>query len=105
MTTTATTTATPTTISAPQGLTAAAAHFGLPCICPPAKYCTDNGVMVAWTGVERLRLGLCRPPPPLDMVGVGLVASRVGARGRADKEGIGPGGAPGAGPSAGSCHP
>eukprot|EP00983_Pelagomonas_calceolata_P007594 246856-Pelagomonas_calceolata.AAC.3 len=24
--------------------------------------------MVAWTGVERLRLGLHRPPPPLDMV-------------------------------------
>lgn len=27
-------------------------------VCPPAKYCTDNGVMVAWTGMERLKLGL-----------------------------------------------
>jgi len=51
-----------------QGLTDLAAKFGLPCICPPVKYCTDNGIMVAWTGVERLRLGLHRPPPPLDMV-------------------------------------
>jgi N6-L-threonylcarbamoyladenine synthase len=25
---------------------------------PPLKYCTDNAVMVAWTGLERLRLGL-----------------------------------------------
>ncbi|XP_061923689.1 tRNA N6-adenosine threonylcarbamoyltransferase, mitochondrial [Entelurus aequoreus] len=26
-------------------------------LCPPAKYCTDNGVMIAWNGVERLREG------------------------------------------------
>jgi N6-L-threonylcarbamoyladenine synthase len=25
---------------------------------PPPKYCTDNGAMVAWAGVERLRAGL-----------------------------------------------
>jgi N6-L-threonylcarbamoyladenine synthase len=25
---------------------------------PPLKYCTDNAVMVAWTAIERLRLGL-----------------------------------------------
>ena len=25
---------------------------------PPLRYCTDNAVMVAWTGLERLRLGL-----------------------------------------------
>jgi tRNA A37 threonylcarbamoyltransferase TsaD len=33
-------------------------RFQLPCVCPPPRYCTDNGLMVAWTGVERLRLGL-----------------------------------------------
>lgn len=27
------------------------------------RYCTDNGLMVAWAGVERLRLGLCSAPP------------------------------------------
>jgi tRNA threonylcarbamoyl adenosine modification protein TsaD len=27
-------------------------------VCPPPRYCTDNGVMVAWTGMERLRLGI-----------------------------------------------
>ncbi|XP_027023725.2 probable tRNA N6-adenosine threonylcarbamoyltransferase, mitochondrial isoform X1 [Tachysurus fulvidraco] len=24
-------------------------------LCPPAKFCTDNGVMIAWNGVERLK--------------------------------------------------
>ena len=27
-------------------------------VCPPTNLCTDNGVMVAWTGVERLRARL-----------------------------------------------
>jgi len=31
--------------------------------CPPIKLCMDNGVMVAWLGHERLRQGLCEPPP------------------------------------------
>nr|XP_015832562.2 tRNA N6-adenosine threonylcarbamoyltransferase, mitochondrial isoform X1 [Nothobranchius furzeri] len=30
---------------------------GLSLLCPPGKLCTDNGVMVAWNGVERLREG------------------------------------------------
>ncbi|EFJ43437.1 hypothetical protein VOLCADRAFT_31243, partial [Volvox carteri f. nagariensis] len=40
------------------GLSEVAAEFGLPCVYPPVRYCTDNGLMVAWTGVERLKLGL-----------------------------------------------
>ncbi|KAI9475465.1 MAG: glycoprotease family-domain-containing protein [Benjaminiella poitrasii] len=32
--------------------------YGLPLICPPAELCTDNGVMIAWTGLERLQAGL-----------------------------------------------
>ncbi len=46
---------------------------GLPFIAPPVGLCTDNGVMVAWAGLERLRLGLkdsldtpSRPRWPLD---------------------------------------
>jgi len=31
---------------------------GLPMLAPPLRYCTDNAVMVAWAGMERLRLGL-----------------------------------------------
>lgn len=33
-------------------------HAGLPLIAPPVPLCTDNGVMIAWAGLERLRLGL-----------------------------------------------
>jgi N6-L-threonylcarbamoyladenine synthase len=25
---------------------------------PPPALCTDNGVMIAWAGIERLQLGL-----------------------------------------------
>ncbi|XP_023665721.1 tRNA N6-adenosine threonylcarbamoyltransferase, mitochondrial [Paramormyrops kingsleyae] len=28
---------------------------GLQLICPPPELCTDNGVMIAWNGIERLR--------------------------------------------------
>lgn len=45
----------------------------LPFIAPPVSLCTDNGVMIAWAGLERLRLGLVdaldvksRPRWPLD---------------------------------------
>jgi len=30
---------------------------GLPLIAPPPQLCTDNGAMIAWAGVEKLRLG------------------------------------------------
>merc|ERR1719230_285382 len=36
---------------------------GLEMRCPPPRLCVDNGIMVAWTGVERLRLGLFEVPP------------------------------------------
>ncbi len=32
-------------------------------IAPPAKYCTDNGAMIAWAGAERLAAGMA---PPID---------------------------------------
>ncbi len=35
----------------------AEAH-GVTLTAPPLRLCTDNAVMVAWAGVERLRLGL-----------------------------------------------
>jgi N6-L-threonylcarbamoyladenine synthase len=31
---------------------------GFVLLAPPVRLCTDNAVMVAWTGIERLRLGL-----------------------------------------------
>uniref|UniRef100_A0A8D0H5Q5 Gcp-like domain-containing protein n=1 Tax=Sphenodon punctatus TaxID=8508 RepID=A0A8D0H5Q5_SPHPU len=27
-------------------------------LCPPPRLCTDNGVMIAWNGIERLCAGL-----------------------------------------------
>ena len=54
-------------------LTDEAARQGFALLAPPVRLCTDNAVMVAWTGIERLRLGLTntldfapRPRWPLD---------------------------------------
>jgi N6-L-threonylcarbamoyladenine synthase len=45
-------------------------------VAPPPRLCTDNAVMVAWAGIERLRLGLTdtlgfapRPRWPLEELG------------------------------------
>ncbi len=39
-------------------LSGAAATRGVALVAPPVRLCTDNAVMVAWAGIERLRLGL-----------------------------------------------
>lgn len=61
----------------------AAAAQGFRLVVPPARLCTDNAVMVAWAGIERLRLGLTdslgaapRPRWPLE-----ALADRSGANG------------------------
>jgi N6-L-threonylcarbamoyladenine synthase len=49
-----------------------AASFGKTLVAPPLRLCTDNAVMVAWAGIERLRAGFvselaapCKPRWPL----------------------------------------
>ncbi|KAJ2752978.1 Mitochondrial tRNAs modification protein [Coemansia aciculifera] len=44
-----------------EALADVAAKEGVPLECPPPRLCTDNGVMIAWAGVERLRRGLLDP--------------------------------------------
>ena len=53
-------------------------------VAPPVRLCTDNGAMIAWAGLERLRLGLVdgldfRPRPrwPLDLTLDPAAANRV----------------------------
>ncbi len=57
-------------------LTAAADAGGFTMVAPPLRLCSDNAVMVAWTGIERLRRGLAddlltaaRPRWPLESLG------------------------------------
>jgi N6-L-threonylcarbamoyladenine synthase len=56
-----------------RGLTRLATEAGLPMIAPPLSLCGDNGAMIAWAGLERMKLGmvddmaaLARPRWPLD---------------------------------------
>ena len=63
-------------------LTLEAKARGFRMVAPPVRFCTDNAVMVAWAGLERLRLGWTddldfapRPRWPLDAEGM----RRVGA--------------------------
>src|SRR5271154_1379218 len=42
-------------------LAALAGDAGLDFVAPPGALCTDNGAMIAWAGIERLRLDLVDP--------------------------------------------
>ena len=44
-------------------LARAAAEAKLPMVCPAVRLCMDNGIMVAWTGLQRLLIGLGERPP------------------------------------------
>ncbi|HEY2874520.1 MAG TPA: tRNA (adenosine(37)-N6)-threonylcarbamoyltransferase complex transferase subunit TsaD [Reyranella sp.] len=50
--------------------------LGVRLVAPPIKFCTDNGAMIAWAGIERLRRGMVdaldfapRPRWPLEAAG------------------------------------
>lgn len=42
-------------------------RVGWKCIIPPVHLCTDNGVMVAWAGAERLKIGIADDTNHLDV--------------------------------------
>ena len=46
-----------------EGLTGLAKHFNMETVFPPPRLCTDNGVMIAWAGLEALREGQVAVPP------------------------------------------
>jgi len=65
-------------------LAALAASAGLAFVAPPVALCTDNGAMIAWAGLERLRLGLVdrldapvHPRWPLDDAAGGALGTAV----------------------------
>jgi N6-L-threonylcarbamoyladenine synthase len=63
-------------------LRAVAGETGADLVIPPPGLCTDNGVMIAWAGAERLALGrqdgldfAARPRWPLDTPGMAVDAA------------------------------
>ena len=70
------------------GLAGVAEAAGARFLAPPLALCTDNGAIIAWAGIERLRLGQCddltlaaRPRWPLDAESAPLLgAGRKGAK-------------------------
>ena len=65
-----------------RALAALAGEAGLAFVAPPLNLCGDNGAMIAWAGLERLRLGLvdditapARPRWPLAVEAVPVTAA------------------------------
>jgi len=65
-----------------EGLQALCAQQGFQFLAPPLQYCTDNGAMIAWAGIEAFRAGhrddmtlSARPRWPLDRTSAPMLGS------------------------------
>ena len=68
-----------------EGMARFCAQAGLPLVAPPPKLCTDNGAMIAWAGLERLRLGLT---DDFAVAGATALAARPEGRAGAQQQGL-----------------
>ncbi|XP_069111250.1 tRNA N6-adenosine threonylcarbamoyltransferase, mitochondrial-like [Argopecten irradians] len=60
-----------------QGFEAVCEESGYCLVCPPPELCTDNGIMIAWNGMEKLLAGSGIAPDPQ---GVKAIPTKVLAR-------------------------
>ena len=58
-----------------EGLVKLVKHFNMEAVFPPPRLCTDNGVMIAWAGLEALKINETGVSPK-DVLGVEVLPTK-----------------------------
>ena len=58
-----------------EGLVKLVKHFNMEAVFPPPRLCTDNGVMIAWAGLEALKINETGVAPK-DVLGVEVLPTK-----------------------------
>ena len=58
-----------------EGLVRLVKHFNMEAVFPPPRLCTDNGVMIAWAGLEALKINETGVAPK-DVLGVEVLPTK-----------------------------